>query len=283
MKYKYYVVNAFTTSRFGGKPAGVVIIPSNSTMSEETMQNIASEVNLPMTSFVQAIATDAFTLRWFNPTAEATFCVHATLAAAHVLIDSEEITFQFSEDDELIAKRTAKGITLEVASDPPCYVEPSDQQQSIADELLGQLPNPPSTSFFYEPFANDLFVVADSIDDDEFARLKFPSAPERMAGLVWQIEDERLRRVVFVARSQQAHRDCVSRVFIVRDKLIVEDQVTGSAHMAIAPLFHESFDQSVIRAHQCSQRQGQLHLELVDDQVYISGNAVLVIQGTISV
>ncbi|KAI9468380.1 hypothetical protein LPJ78_004317 [Coemansia sp. RSA 989] len=283
MKYEFYVVDAFTTNRFGGNPAGVVIIPHDATMSEATMQSIANEVNLPMTSFVQAADSNTFTLLWFNPTAKATFCGHATLAAAHILLtNSTEITL-LSPIGELEAKRTSKGITLKFASNPPHRLEPSAQQQSIANEFLGQMPNPPSTQFFYEPTTNDLFILLDSIDDSEFARLSFPSAPENMAGLVGRMESLGIRGVVFVAQSQQANRDSISRVFNVRDKLVVEDQVTGSAHTVIAPLFYEIFGKSAIHAHQCSQRQGQLYLELVGDQVYISGNAVLAIQGNISV
>ncbi|KAJ2850130.1 hypothetical protein IWW36_002130 [Coemansia brasiliensis] len=285
--YSFYVVDAFTASRFGGNPAGVVLIPYEDTMPEKIMQSIASEVNLPMTSFVQpANDPNTFTLLWFNPTAKATFCGHATLAAAHILLTATltKITLA-SPIGELEAQRTSKGITLKFASNPPQELTvPSNSQQSIANEFLGStLPNPPSTRFFYEPTTNDLFVLLGKIDDAEFAQLRFPSVPGNMAELVSQIESVGIRGVVFVAQSQQADRDSIARVFNVKDKLIVEDQVTGSAHTVIAPLFCEIFGKSVIRAHQCSQREGQLLLELIDNQVYISGNAVLVIQGTISV
>jgi len=45
----YYVVDAFTETRFGGNPAGVVIYDN---LSEEFMQKFAAEVRFSETAFI---------------------------------------------------------------------------------------------------------------------------------------------------------------------------------------------------------------------------------------
>jgi len=118
-----YIVDAFTTQPFKGNQAAVClwkrsIDKNGSFLSDpsETMQRIASEMNLSETSFVvpsnlsvgfhfkfnlymldlfdvaicfQLVNADLdsleFELRWFTPTVEVPLCGHATLATAHVI------------------------------------------------------------------------------------------------------------------------------------------------------------------------------------------------------
>ncbi len=49
---KLFQVDSFTKERFKGNPAGVCIVDGE--MSDELMQNIASEMNLSETAFVHA-------------------------------------------------------------------------------------------------------------------------------------------------------------------------------------------------------------------------------------
>jgi len=96
-----YIVDAFTTQPFKGNQAAVClwkrsIDKNGSFLSDpsETMQRIASEMNLSETSFVvpsnlSVVNADLdsleFELRWFTPTVEVPLCGHATLATAHVI------------------------------------------------------------------------------------------------------------------------------------------------------------------------------------------------------
>ena len=80
---KYYVVDAFTDSVFGGNPAGVCL-PEGS-LDADLMQRIAAENNLSETAF--SVKKDGyFELRWFTPLTEIDLCGHATLASAFVLM-----------------------------------------------------------------------------------------------------------------------------------------------------------------------------------------------------
>ena len=83
-RYRLYQVDAFTTERFTGNPAGVV--PNADGLSVDQMQRIARELNNSETAFVlspQASDHDV-TVRFFTPTIEVPSCGHATIAAHHV-------------------------------------------------------------------------------------------------------------------------------------------------------------------------------------------------------
>ncbi|MBT6005107.1 MAG: PhzF family phenazine biosynthesis protein, partial [Prolixibacteraceae bacterium] len=74
MKLSIYQIDAFADKIFSGNPAAV--IPLESWLSDEIMQNIALENNLSETAFF--IPTkNGFHIRWFTPAAEVDLCGHA--------------------------------------------------------------------------------------------------------------------------------------------------------------------------------------------------------------
>jgi PhzF family phenazine biosynthesis protein len=83
-RYRLYQVDAFTSERFRGNPAGVV--PDASGLTAAEMQAIARELNNSETAFV--LAPDApdhdVRVRFFTPTTEVPSCGHATIAAHYV-------------------------------------------------------------------------------------------------------------------------------------------------------------------------------------------------------
>ena len=82
---RVFQVDAFTSQRFSGNPAGVVL--DADALSETEMRAIAREINAGDTAFVlKADAPDHdLRLRFFTPRGEAAFVGHATLAAHAVL------------------------------------------------------------------------------------------------------------------------------------------------------------------------------------------------------
>ncbi len=80
-----FQVDAFTTQRFTGNPAGVVL--GADVLSDEEMLAIARELNNADTAFVLKpdSADHDVRLRFFTPRTEASFVGHATVAAQYVL------------------------------------------------------------------------------------------------------------------------------------------------------------------------------------------------------
>jgi PhzF family phenazine biosynthesis protein len=83
-RYRIYQVDAFTTERLKGNPAGVV---SNADgLTESQMQAIAREFNNSETAFILSpTASDhEVWVRFFTPATEVPTCGHATIAAHYV-------------------------------------------------------------------------------------------------------------------------------------------------------------------------------------------------------
>lgn len=89
MSLKKYIVSAFTKDGIGGNGAGVVLNCEN--LSVEHMQNIAKEINLSETAFVQPSDKANFKVRFFTPTEEVDLCGHATIATFTLLRNLEII------------------------------------------------------------------------------------------------------------------------------------------------------------------------------------------------
>ncbi len=83
-RYRFYQVDAFTTEKFQGNPAGVV--PDAEGLTAAEMQMIARELNNSETAFI--LPPDGpdheIRVRFFTPTIEVPSCGHATIAAHYV-------------------------------------------------------------------------------------------------------------------------------------------------------------------------------------------------------
>lgn len=80
-----YHIDAFTDVSFGGNPAGV--IPYAENLSDQEMQKIANELNLPESAFLMPSSHPQadFKVRYFTPLEEINFCGHATIGLSWLL------------------------------------------------------------------------------------------------------------------------------------------------------------------------------------------------------
>ena len=84
-------IDTFCDVPYGGNPAGVVLDAGH--LSDEQMQAIARELNLPETAFVLP-ASEAGTdmkIRWFTPRTEIKLPGHAMIAVFHALAEEERL------------------------------------------------------------------------------------------------------------------------------------------------------------------------------------------------
>jgi len=82
---EYFIVDAFTDRPFGGNPAGVVLLDSNTFPKEALMLDIAAELRYSETAFIRRHSAQEFTIRYFTPKAEVELCGHATIASFFLL------------------------------------------------------------------------------------------------------------------------------------------------------------------------------------------------------
>jgi len=82
---KFFIVDAFTDKPFGGNPAGVVLLDSDTFLKEKLMLQIAAELRYSETAFIRRHSAQEFTIRYFTPKAEVDLCGHATIASFFML------------------------------------------------------------------------------------------------------------------------------------------------------------------------------------------------------
>jgi len=119
-----FQVDTFTREPFHGNPAAVFLAPEMPHAA--WMQAVAAELRMPATAFVAGDGPSR-RLRWFTPTTELEICGHGTLAAAHVLWETESYEqIEFTTQAGAIATRRhgdTSFITLDagdvVETEPP--------------------------------------------------------------------------------------------------------------------------------------------------------------------
>lgn len=261
MKLKIYQIDAFTNEIFKGNSAGVIIL--DEWLNENTMQAIATENNLSETAFSKKCGDCTYEIRWFSPLKEIDFCGHATLATAFVLFKEclfKEVTF--------LAKAVGK---LKVKQLPDNYIEmtfPNRKPKKvdfIPEELVKGLSIKPydvlvnqQTYFVVYPREEDIYNI--EVDLEEIKKL----AP-----------------LDVTITSQSTQYDFISRYFWPANGG-TEDPVTGSMHTGAAPLWAERLNKNDLLAFQASKRGGILKCHVSKDNVIISGQATLYLEGYIN-
>lgn len=264
MRIPFTQVDAFAAQAFGGNPAAVM--PLGQWLPDDTLQAIAAENNLSETAFLVPAAKVAegdadFELRWFTPAVEVALCGHATLAAGHVVLQSEP-------DREAVAFRTRRAGLLSVARDgigysmalPAWAPEPRPLPEMVAALGLER-----AVETLWHPHRYGLVVV----EDEEVVRGLRPD----FAALKAQ------GNVLAIVTAPGRDTDVVSRVF-AGGAGIDEDPVTGSAHAVAVPYWAKRLGRDRLTAFQASARGGRLTCRLEGDRVVLGGQCVTVIEGT---
>jgi PhzF family phenazine biosynthesis protein len=259
-----YQVDAFTARPFAGNPAAVLLLPG--AREPGWMQQVAREMNLSETAFLAPHADDGFDLRWFTPLAEVELCGHATLASAHVLWETGALApdapAQFHTQSGLLsARRAGEWIELDFPARP---ARAADCGAELA-RALGAEP------IFCSRTRYDLMVELSS--ERELRSLQ----PD-----FGQLTEIDARGVMVTARAAAETFDFVSRFFAPRVG-IDEDPVTGSAHCTLGPYWAEALGKNPLRAHQASERGGELIVRVEGDRVFLQGQAVTVMRAELLV
>lgn len=100
MSYKFYIVDVFSSTAFGGNQ--LAVLPQAAGITTEGMQAIAREFNFSETTFVLPAtdATHSCRVRIFTPKAELLFAGHPTIGTACVLVRSRYLAS--TDDQDLI-------------------------------------------------------------------------------------------------------------------------------------------------------------------------------------
>jgi PhzF family phenazine biosynthesis protein len=253
-----FQVDAFTNRPFTGNPAAVCLLDDPG--DPAWMQDVAREMNLPETAFLQKQA-DGYSLRWFTPLVEIDFCGHATLASAHVLweqghlLTGEQARFH-TKSGLLTAERRGEWIELNFPAKPAEAVEGMPGLQ----EALGVPPVSIGMSEF------DCLV---EVESETVVRELQPD--------IAQLATIPVRGIIVTSQASTPGYDFVSRFFAPRVG-IPEDPVTGSAHCVLAPFWSNRLERKELTGYQASARGGTVRVRLDGTRVQLGGQAVTVLR-----
>ena len=259
MKQRIFVVDAFTDRAFGGNPAAVCIL--DEPRDDGWRRDVAREMNLSETAFLEKRDDASYTLRWFTPAVEVDLCGHATLASAHILWETGELaageTARFhTRSGVLSAVKRGDWIEMDFPAEPE---KPAEAPPELL-EALGVTPVYTGRNRFdYLVEVGDELIVRELVPD--MTRLK-------------KVD---MRGVIVTSRSRSAGFDFVSRFFAPAVG-VDEDPVTGSAHCCLGPYWGAKLGKTSLSALQVSARGGILRVGLKGDRVLIGGQAVTVLR-----
>ncbi|MFI5676504.1 PhzF family phenazine biosynthesis protein [Streptomyces cellulosae] len=271
---------AFSSDPEGGNPAGVVL--DASALDDADMLAIAAELGYSESAFLTAppeglggLGERAYTIRFFSPKAEVSFCGHATVATALALAER-------TGPGELVFATQAGTVPVEVVEEDGVLratltsVEP--HLEEIADddlaEALGALGWPAADlDPAFAPriaFAGARHLVLAAVTRARLADLAYDFA--RLEALMHRLD---LTTVQLVWRES-------ATVFHVRDPFpvggVVEDPATGAAAAAFGAYARELGlvpEDAVLTLHQGEDlgRPGELTVTLRtgDPRVRVSG------------
>lgn len=261
MTVPIYVVDAFTSKRFSGNPAAIVLFDAYP--EDAILQAIAAENNLAETAFPVRRSDGNWDLRWFTPTVEVPLCGHATLASAfilfnHIIPEAVEIIFETRQSGPLKITRDGERITMDFPATPSIL---SDDDLS---NLFGES--------VVEIYRSSAFIMA-VLESAEAIR-RFVPDKEQILGLN--------RDGLIITAAGDNGYDCISRFFMPAHG-IDEDPVTGSAHTMVIPYWAQRLGRDELRAYQASVRGGELFCKLHGNRVEMSGYCASYLSGWIEV
>ncbi|MGH7538919.1 MAG: PhzF family phenazine biosynthesis protein [Gemmatimonadales bacterium] len=256
-------VDAFTARPFSGNPAAVCVLPRFA--DERWMQHVAREMNLSETAFLVRRG-DAWQLRWFTPAVEVDLCGHATLAAAHVLWEDGHLPVGVqarfdTKSGRLRAERARDWIEMDFpaeATQPATAPTPLLEALGVDGQYVGK---------------NRM---------DYLVEVESESAVRALRPDFARLGQLPVRGVIVTSRAATPEFDFVSRFFAPAAG-VDEDPVTGSAHCALAPYWGAKLGKAELRGYQASLRGGVVLVRVAGDRVMLSGQAVTVMRGTLTV
>jgi PhzF family phenazine biosynthesis protein len=257
---KFWTIDSFTNQPFKGNPAGVCVVEKFP--DSVLMQQIANEIHLSETAFVVHKTGAQYDIRWFTPATEVELCGHATLAAAHAVWHELHIphnTIHFNSlSGILIAARNEHEITL----DFPAY---TNATVDIPDDLTDALGITP--------------IALHKAHDDWIVELEHFSDVVALQPNITQLSQINCRGIIVTAKGNSQY-DFVSRFFAPKVG-VDEDPVTGSAHCKLAPYWAQRLNKNSMIAYQASKRGGVVTVRFENNRVFLTGEAVTMIQGDI--
>ncbi|MBF0276895.1 MAG: PhzF family phenazine biosynthesis protein [SAR324 cluster bacterium] len=242
MRYRFYTLDVFSKTVFGGNP--LAVFPDAEGLSGTQMQQVAKEFNLSETIFVfnPTLENTDFKVRIFTPSSELPFAGHPTVGVAHLLASLGRIRMK-GDESRIVLEEGVGAVPVLIRSEngKPQFVQFSAAKMPV-------FPNP-------VPSSSDI-AASLSLDNSDLMTGKYQQkvvdcgvtfliVPLRSLAVIekiridsshWKRTMKDLSAVgmyVFTTETAQQSSNIHARMF-APDEGILEDPATGSAATALA-------------------------------------------------
>ena len=260
---EFSFINTFTEQAFRGNPAAVCFLTNEKESS--WMQTVAKEINIPTTAFIYFLNGE-YHLRWFTPSTEIPICGHGTLASAYFLwekgfVDKHNSISFYTKSGVLKAKLINGWVRLQF----PLIIE----ENVVAPELLIK-------ALGVEP----VYVGKSRLD--YLVEVKSEEVVRNLKPNIDLIAQLPVRGVIVTSHSNSKEFDFVSRFFSPAQG-IIEDYVNGSSHCCLGPYWKNKLHKTDLIAYQASERGGIIKVEVLEDNIFLSGKSITFLEGKLTV
>jgi PhzF family phenazine biosynthesis protein len=265
-------VDVFTQTPFRGNPVAVVI--GAEALEAESMQQIARWTNLSETTFLLKSTVADYRLRIFTPAMELPFAGHPTIGSAHAALESG-----FVPSKTLFTQECGAGILPLKVDDGKIFVKSPKRAFRKVDPVAG-IPLKPGSPFIVVD-VGPKWAIGEVADARALAALK----PDMTALAEWS-NALGLTGVTVFAKSD----DCVAAIHVrsfAPAHGIPEDPVCGSGNIGVAAFLRHTgnaLGKDDYLARQGAQvgRDGRISLRFENEEIWLGGNAVTCVEGTLA-
>lgn len=260
---KTYFVDSFTNEKFKGNPAAVCI--PDIELEIKTMQDIAAEIGFSETAFIRQIKNNSYSIRFFTPKIEIPLCGHATLASSKIIFDTtslNNIKFINCNNVELIVEKIGDKIKMQF----PVY---ETEEIEVPQKMLEALGIFEIVDKRFNPENKIILIEIKTSTDLLNLNPDFISLVNSYSGI---------NGVLVTAISNKDNFDFDYRYFWPWAGTN-EDPVTGGVQTFLTKYWAKKLNKKRLNAFQSSSRTGIMSVEIIEDKVYISGEAVTILEG----
>lgn len=284
-------VDSFTQCRFGGNPAAV--IPEASAIPQMYYPQIANEINLAQTAFVDEIEKDMYYIEFYTPNREINFSGHATIGAFYVLGRMGFIR-PIENGKKLVHAKLKNGQILDVEIEYDNYeaglVSILSPEINFNDKYNGII-NKESIRKVLKIKDSDIssVIIGGSFQDDIFVTLKNKEVLDSLRVDPWGLKalNENTNTQGLYAMTEEIEKPKLHIYARYFSPLfgIMEEAATGSSGVVAGKIMLDKMNVDKIEIYQgqMMKRPAKIDIENRDGKIWLSGHSRLVMDGVMTI
>ena len=284
-------VDSFTQCRFGGNPAAV--IPEASAIPQMYYPQIANEINLAQTAFVDEIEKDMYYIEFYTPNREINFSGHATIAAFYVLGRMGFIR-PIENGKKIVHAKLKNGQILDVEIEYDNYeaglVSILSPEITISDKF-SDIINKNSIRKVLRIKESDIseVIIGEAFQGDIFVSLKNKEVLDSLRVDPWALRalNEKTGTQGLFAMTEEIEKPKLHTYARYFSPLfgIMEEAATGSSAVVAGKILldRKNIDNIEIYQGQMMKRPARIDVEYRDGKIWMSGHSRLVMDGIMKI